>query len=1044
MVKQQFTMNGVNIIFVMVLALLFPCFVCAQQIPDWENPTVIGVNKEEYHSTLTLPSKKNECEEIVLLDGMWKFMWSPDPQSRPQNFYKNDFDVSGWDNIAVPGTWQLQGYGKPIYTNWTYPFKKDQPRVTGEPPKHYFSYENRNPIGSYVTTFHISSEMKDKQLYVHFEGVKSAMYVWVNGLKVGYSQNSMAPAEFDITKFVNEGENRLAVEVYRWSDGSYLEDQDMWRYSGIFRSVELWARPKTHVKDYMLTADLSDDFSSADFKAKIWLRNLSEERKDKLNIEVVLKGYNSDGNELEKKLELSIKKLQPSSVKCYMLSAKVDKPELWSAEKPNLYDVEIRLYDGKKVIEKLQSHLGIWKSGIDGSVFKFNGKPVKLKGVNRHEHHPRTGRFVDRETMEKDLKLMKQANINMIRTAHYPNIPLFYELCDKYGFYVMDEANQESHDYGLGNKILGDNPEWTHAHVDRAVALVQRDKNHPCVVFWSLGNEGGAGCNMRAMADTIKAIDTSRIIFSDTDYSVSAFYDPSYYSPDKLKEFAREKTDRPIFMREYAHAMGNSVGNLQEYWDVIESDEHIAGAAIWDWVDQGIAKKIDRSYKKSVEYSSSLNLKEDEFWAYGGDFGDFPNNGDFCINGLIGPDRIPHPHYYQVQKVYQNIGFSVKDSIGTVILTNKYNFTSLDEFDYRYEWLQDGEIAKSGKILIEDDNHLKIPAFVGNGEVFLNVYACLKKSTYWAEKGFPVAKEQFAIRIPKAKAIMPKGDALEANVLDGKLEVKAGSHRLLINNKSGALESWENKGKELLYGALTPYFWKPANSNQINNNYNERLGIWKDADKNLAVEKFNFLVKNGICKVKFDMLLSSVGATYQLQYTINGEGKVQVEANYKPGKQKVQLIPKFGMRMRLPAGMKHIKWYGRGAFENYPDRKSAAFIGNYEMDIARFVTDYIYPQDNSNRCDVRWFSLNGKQGEKLKVTGLQPLCFRVWPYGEDDLEKSKHPYELPKCDYVNVNIDLNIHGVGGNDAWGARTMDRYTIDGNQPYSYGYIMEYCTN
>lgn len=501
-------------IYIFLLTVCFTFQMRAQQVPDWENPRVVGINKEEYHSTLTLPSGKSSCEEIVSLNGRWKFYWSPDPQSRPSDFYKNNFDVSGWDNISVPGTWQLQGYGKPIYTNWTYPFKKDQPKVTGEPPKHFFSYENRNPVGSYVTTFDVSEDMKDKQLYLHFEGVKSAMYVWINGKKVGYSQNSMAPAEFDITGYVNEGQNRLAVEVYRWSDGSYLEDQDMWRFSGIYRPVELWVRPKIHIKDYSLTTDLADDFSSAGFKAKVWLRNLLDSKSGKLSLEVLLKGKNRNEERFVKRLITPVKNLPATSAGCYTLSSVVENPKLWSAEKPNLYDVEIRLYDGKKVVEEFQSHIGIWKCEIDGNVFKFNGQPVKLKGVNRHEHHPRTGRLVDRETMEKDLRLMKQANINMIRTAHYPNSPLFYELCDRYGFYVMDEANQESHDYGLGNKILGDNPEWTLAHVDRALALVQRDKNHPCVVFWSLGNEGGAGRNMQAMADTIQAIDASRIILA--------------------------------------------------------------------------------------------------------------------------------------------------------------------------------------------------------------------------------------------------------------------------------------------------------------------------------------------------------------------------------------------------------------------------------------------------------------------------------------------------------------------------------------------------
>lgn len=892
-------------IYIFLLTVCFTFQMRAQQVPDWENPRVVDINKEEYHSTLTLPSGKSSCEEIVPLNGRWKFYWSPDPQSRPSDFYKNNFDVSGWDNISVPGTWQLQGYGKPIYTNWTYPFKKDQPKVTGEPPKHFFSYENRNPVGAYVTTFDVSEDMKDTQLYLHFEGVKSAMYVWINGEKVGYSQNSMAPAEFDITGYVNEGQNRLAVEVYRWSDGSYLEDQDMWRFSGIYRSVELWVRPKIHIKDYSLTTDLADDFSSAGFKAKVWLRNLSDSKSGKLSLEVLLKGKNRNEERFVKRLITPVKNLPATSTGCYTLSSVVENPKLWSAEKPNLYDVEIRLYDGKKVVEEFQSHIGIWKCEIDGNVFKFNGQPVKLKGVNRHEHHPRTGRLVDSETMEKDLRLMKQANINMIRTAHYPNSPLFYELCDRYGFYVMDEANQESHDYGLGNKILGDNPEWTLAHVDRALALVQRDKNHPCVVFWSLGNEGGAGRNMQTMADTIQAIDASRIIFSDTDLSVSAFNDPSYYTPGKFKEYAREKRDKPIFMREYAHAMGNSVGNLQEYWDVIEANDHVSGAAIWDWVDQGIAKKINPGYKKGVENSGSLLLKEGEFWAYGGDFGDFPNNGDFCFNGLIGADRVPHPHYYQVQKVYQNIGFSLEGP-NKVRLTNKYEFTALDEFDYEYEWLQNGELVKSGEVPLVAGDHLDIPSFTGSGELFLNVFAKLKQSTCWAEKGFIISKEQFLVNMAKPESIVSEGGSVEVNASQATIEIMAGLNCFIVDVKSGALISWKNDGTEILYAPLEPYFWKPANSNQMNNGYNNRLGIWRNAAGERVVEGVDYSVKNGLAVVEVSMSLPVVGAAYQLRYTVNGSGKIQVEALYKPKKEKIPLMPKFGMRMRLPSSMDYV------------------------------------------------------------------------------------------------------------------------------------------
>ncbi len=1009
------------------------------QTHDWENPDVVCINKEPYHCTLTLPSIQKNCEEVVSLNGQWKFHWSKDPWTRPIDFYKEDFDASSWDDIVVPGNWQMQGYGIPIYTNWTYPFKKDQPRVTGEPPKDYFSYENRDPVGSYITSFNITTEIKDKRFFLHFEGVKSAMYVWVNGKKVGYSQNSMSPAEFDVTDFVSEGKNSLAVEVYRWSDGSYLEDQDMWRFSGIFRPVELWVRPQTHIRDYTITAIPSNDFSTADFHAKFQIRNLSKKKVKNLAVNVALTGRNTKGEKIEKKLSSAIKEIGASATADVELNAFLENPELWSAEKPNLYQVEITLLKDNKAIEKFQCETGVRKLDINGETFLVNGKPVKLKGVNRHEHHPRTGRLVDAAALVKDLRLMKQANINMIRTSHYPNMPLFYELCDKYGIYVMDEANNESHDYGIGNKDLGDNSSWTKAHVDRAVSLVQRDKNHPSILFWSLGNEAGAGRNARAMADTVHAMDSTRIVFYDSDRSVSEIYDDGYLSPDKLIELANKITDRPVMMREYAHAMGNSEGNLKEYWDIIDSRDDIAGAAIWDWVDQGIAKKIDGSPLKYGTNPSDLTLRKDEFWAYGGDFNDHPNSGVFNINGLIGPDRVPHPHYYQVQKVYQNIDFSLENN-SQVRLKNKFFFTGLDEFDYSYEWLKNGDLIDSGHVALQGDL-LKIPSISAqNGELCLNVYATLKDATLWAEKGLVIAKEQFITQSPKNQQIEQNTGKVSIEENSEKIIVKAEKNIFTIDATDGALTSWKNNGNELLKGSLEPYFWKPANDNQKRNGYNRRLGPWRNAAEERTVQDVKKSVQNGLAVVEIDMKLA-ICASYQLKYSVNGKGQLQVEASYHPGKNDLPLMPKFGMRMRILSDFDQIDWYGRGLQENYPDRKTGYFIGKYSLPLEKFIVNYIAPQDNANRTDVRWFSLSEKEGKTIRITGLQPINFRAWPYNEDDLEKAMHPYELPNHDFINLNIDLNIHGVGGNDSWGARTLDKYTIDGNKPFCYGFIMEY---
>lgn len=1012
----------------------------SQVVPDWENPAVIGFNKEAYHCNLVLPSEKNNCKEVVSLNGTWKFKWSPKPEVRPVDFFKSDYDVTAWDNIQVPGNWQMQGFDIPIYTNINYPFKRDQPRVTSEPPKDWTAYENRNPVGSYVTTFKVEPGTVNKQFYLHFEGVESAMYVWVNGQKVGYSENSYSPAEFDVTNFIKEGENRLAVEVYRWCDGSYLEDQDYWRLSGIFRPVELWVRPKTHIRDYFIIAEPSKDFTAATVGAKVSIRNQNKKKANNLKLTISISGNDKNGKVVEKTLVQTVPTVDVGDEQVVVLKDILANPRLWSSEDPYLYNVSVVLSNKKGEIEKFQYYLGVRRIEVEGEILKINGKAIKLKGVNRHDHHPRTGRYVDAATTELDVKLIKQGNFNMVRTAHYPHSPLFYELCDRYGIYVMIDANQESHGYGIGNKEIGDNPIWTNAHVDRAVSMVQRDKNSPSIVFWSLGNEGGRGLNLKAMRDTVKALDPSRLVYSDSDRSVSDVYDDGYLPPMKLKEMAEKISDRPFMMREYAHAMGNSLGNFQDYWDVIEADKSIAGAAIWDWVDQSIAKKQDGSRLNFGNNPQSVSLKSDEFWAYGGDFGDKPNDGSFLINGLIGADRIPHPHYYEAQKVQQYIDFNLMPGSSNVQVISKLDFTSLNDYEYAYEFLDNGQVIKSDEQPLNANNILEIPYLVeAKGELLLNVYAKLPRPTLWAEKGFIVARKQFVLNPYTFLKITQETAAPMVKETETGIEITSGTASFFLDKTNGALKSWKANNEEILKGELEPYFWKPANENQRRNGYNNRLGEWRNAAKNRIVKNYKINNESGLTVVTFDMELP-VGANYQLRYSINGAGKIQVESNYFPTNQGIALIPKFGMRMRLPASMNTVEWYGRGEFENYPDRKTAAFIGNYKLTLEKFITDYVVPQDNANRCDVRWFSLGNILGTKIKVTGLQPLCFRAWPYAEEEAENEKHNYQLPHRDFVNVNIDLNIKGVGGNDSWGARTLDQYTIDGNKPYSYGFVLE----
>ncbi|MCQ2059830.1 MAG: DUF4981 domain-containing protein [Bacteroidaceae bacterium] len=1017
--------------------------ISAAQQHDWENPHIIGVNKEPYHATLTLPSKIKDCTEVTCLDGYWKFHWSKDPDGAVPDFSGQDFDASGWDSIVVPGEWQLQGYGKPIYSNFNYPFKANAPYVMDEPGRDYYSYEHRNPVGQYITTFWISADdLKDKALYLQFGGVESAFYLWINGQMVGYSQNSMAPAEFNITDYVVEGSNRLAVQVFQWSDGSYLEDQDMWRLSGIFRSVYLWKRPAVHIADYNITTDMDTVSNQTTVNLKVVLRNTSARNVSKLTVSATI----AHGTNLSDKtvpMKMQLKKLAAGTTDTLYLSGVISDPLLWSPEKPNLYDIELEL-SGKALSEpeRFSNHFGVRTIERSGEVFLFNGKPVKLKGVNRHEFHPRLGRTPDENTYRLDLSLMKRANINMIRTSHYPDDPLFYELCDEYGFYVMDEANQESHQYGIGNTFLGDNPDWTDAHVDRALAVVMRDFNHPCVIIWSLGNEGGRGRNFKAMAHAVRSIDSTRLVFSDSDRSVSDLYDDSYLSPERSAQTAARISDRPFFMREYYYQEGNSGGNLDEYWHYIYADSSYLGGAIWEWASHGLAAKKDGGVLEWDNNPKRLELDSDEYFAYGGDFGDMPNDATDCINGLVSADRTPKPSYYQVQYVYQDLKFEYSATRNAVKVMNANYFTVLSEYDYTYAYCCNGNIIKSGNVSLNNSNELILPGVDMNGagsEYTLEITARLRNPIVDCLKNQVVAREQFILKEWKAPEF--ESDVKVLYSCTGSVySVVAGDNTFVIDRTNGSLSSWKANGTELLAKPLEPYFWKTATDVQTANNYLTRLGLWKNQSDERKVTLTSAKFIGNILTVTVNMELG-VGASYVLTYSFANNGKVMVNASYVPESDNIAQMPKFGVRMGIDSVYSNISWYGRGPWENYPDRKSGYFIGSYKSSLEDFVTEYIHPQDNANRTDVRYFVLTSADNHSLIVEGMQPLCFRAWPYTEQQLEEAGHPYQIGHCGYVNLNVDLNIHGVGGNDGWGSRTAAEYTLPGNSGYSYSFTMEY---
>ena len=1011
-----------------------PVIISAQSLPDWENPAVIGINKLPYHATLGNPSSHRSSPEITYLDGTWKFCWSPDPESRPVDFYQAGFDVSGWDDIHVPCDWEMQGYGTPIYTNSRYPFRRQPPVVTGTPDRSWTAYESRNPVGSYVTVFN-ASDIPAHNWILEFEAVSSAFYVWVNGQMVGYSQNSMSPAEFDISRYLKEGENLLAVEVYRWCDGSYLEDQDFWRLSGIFRPVKLWKRPLQHISDYRISLIPSADFGSAAINVDVQLANTSRKKSDEMSVRVFLKGNNTDGKEVNRILSDVSKSIKAGDTVSLNMTGILEHPLVWSAEKPNLYECLIELLDAKgNLVESFVQNTGVRRIEKRGEVMYINDKPVKLRGVNRHDHHPRTGHYVDPETTELDIKLMKQANINMLRTSHYPDSPILYELCDRYGLYVMDEACQESHGFGLRNRQMGNDPQWMKSHVDRAESLVKRDFNHPSILFWSLGNEGGSGMNMRAMRAKVDELDTTRLVFCDTDLSVSDLYDDSYLSPARLKQTAQRVSDRPFFMREYAHMMGNSGGNLTEYWDIIYADSSIAGAAIWDWVDQGIAKPINGS---PLRYKgNSLALEDGEFWAYGGDFGDMPNDGNFVINGLLAPDRTPHPHYYEVKHVYQPLKFDLlkedeEEGCAYVKVSSLDYFTEIDEYDY--------EVNLIG-FKPDENGVLRVPLDEGR----LQVFAKLKESTLWADAGYVVAYEQFLEEKPRVETFdwdnLNSGKILKRNkgverTPEGGFAITCGEYIYSIDS-IGALTSIKWRNTDFLAGPLEPDFWKPANDNQRRNDYARTMEVWRNVGPERKVVSSEIrMVKRS--KKKYTQLRynynTSVGAKLTLCYEF-GESEVKVSLSYDPDLVNVESLPRFGMRMRVSSQYyDSVSWSGRGPWENYPDRKNGALFGRYTLPVNEYMVDYVYPQDNSNRSDCYDFTLKSTN-RSLQVYSMEPFNLRVWNYSEEDLEAARHGYELPQRDYLNINIDKEIIGVGGNDAWGARTEPQYIPSAKESHS----------
>lgn len=1001
----------------------------ARAANDWEDPQVIGRNKLAPVATMyrfddadsARDGDRDSSPYVKLLNGTWKFHYVGSPDERPQDFYKTDFDASGWDDIAVPSNWERQGFGQPIYTNVTYPFDKDPPRIHGR---------NGNPVGSYLTTFTVPEDWDGRRVLLHFEGVDSACYVWVNGQEVGYSQDSRTPAVFDVTDKLVDGENVLAVQVFRWCDGSYIEDQDFWRLSGIFRDVLLKAVPKAGLRDVEVQTDLDAAYQDATLRVIAKVGN-DRDSEESLDVGAVLLDANGQEVAVIKPQEVTVSAGGDAEVK---LAATITDPAKWTAETPNLYRLLVSVYadepDGPEVVEVIPLNVGFREVEIKDGLLCVNGQPLRVQGVNRHEHDPVTGHTMSVESMIADIKLMKQHNINTVRTCHYPDDPRWYDLCDKYGLYLIDEANIESHGMGYGRESLAKDPAWGKAHMARMVAVVERDKNHPSVIIWSLGNEAGNGVNFYENYKWAKRRDPTRPV----QYEQAGFGDwntdircPMYATIDRIVDYARNNPDRPLIQCEYEHAMGNSCGNFKDYWDAIDAYPHLQGGCVWDWVDQGLLETDDQG---------------NEYWTYGGDYGDRPNDGNFCCNGMVRPDRSPNPSLLEAKYCYQPIAFRAVDADrGKIEIENRYGFLTLQpellELTWRVE--VDGQAVDEGVIAGEGESSLAIapgekqritlpvdPSAGGPGERFLIVEARLAADTPWAKRGWLVAYDQFAVA-PQPTTPRAGGESVAVSVEDtgDTLDLVQGDYMIAISKQTGAMVHYGRSGQTMWRGEFTPNFWRPPTDNDRGNGMPRRMGAWKNA---VSDEHPVEVTADGDEIVAKHTLLDGK-AELQLRYglTSAGDGTLCVAAKFIPHGELPEL-PRFGLQMTGPEQLKNVTYFGRGPHENYVDRKSSALVSRYSTTIEGLIHDYVRPQENGNRCDVRWIAFTNDQGAgAIVIADDEPLSVSAWPYSMADLEAAGHINELPRRDFVTFNYDGAQMGVAGDNSWGARPHRQYRL-----------------
>ncbi len=1012
-------------------AVLVASGVAAQPEEDrpWEDPAVFEIGREPPRASFRRFATREEARarfrdapsRRLSLNGTWRFHWVKRPADRPEGFEAPGYDDSGWDRIRVPSNWELEGYGHPVYRDESYSFPANPP----------FAPEDDNPVGSYRRSFDLPAAWDGMEVFLRFDGVYSAFFVWLNGEFIGYSEGSRTPAEFRVTEAARTGDNRLAVQVVRWSDGSYLEGQDFWRISGIDREVSLHAAPPTHIADAWIASDYdaASGTGSAELTARLANRGLPAAAARILEVEL-LDPSGAPAWAAPRRLAATV---EPGGEASIRTRIEVGDAHAWTAETPHLYRILLTLRGEDASVEAISLPLGFRRvEAVDGQLL-VNGRPVTLFGVNRHEHDPVRGHVLDEASMLEDIRLMKALNLNAVRTAHYPNLPRFYELTDEYGLYVVDEPNLESHGMGfLPENTLAAKPEWREAHLDRVRRMALRDRNHPSIIVWSLGNEAGDGENFDAASEWLRETDPGRPILYEPalERDIVDIVAPMYVRPYWLEHYA-ERGDRPFLLVEYAHAMGNSVGNLADYWEVIESDPKLIGGFLWDWVDQALLT-ADESGRP--------------FWAYGGDFGPagFPTDGNFLVNGLVSADRKPHPHAFEVKKVYQPVRARAVDlAAGRIEVENRRAFTDLSDLDGSYQVTVDGEVVASGALPPlaappggRETVEIPLPSDPPDParELLLTVRFALRDATALLPAGHEVAWDQFSLRPPAPVAAAPTGAPLEVSETEDEITVAGDGFAARFDRGLGTLASLEAGGVERIAIGPQPSFWRAPTDNDYGNGFPVRSGVWRLAGRppKRALEAMEVERTAAAVVVRSRFALRSVGARYEMEHEIFPDGTVAVSARLSRVDEDLPEIPRFGVLMTLPGTLDQVVWYGRGPRENYWDRRTGAEVGRHSLPVREMAHAYVRPQETGTRTDTRWAAVVGDDGAGVLVVGLPAVSFSALPYRVSDLDGGetktrRHTVDLVPRNEVTLAVDHRQMGVGGDDSWGAVPHREYTL-----------------